>query len=138
MRGRKQNARNLPASTSGLLDLQAAAERELNSRFKEIFHRHKGLAFIHRQDHVFHEHWTPERAAAGYEFSGYEIRDQYVLLHGVEVSAGFNYQISISFPRALVDSPKELAAHFERRYAAGREIRSSILNSAEGSRVSSI
>ncbi|MBZ5520681.1 MAG: hypothetical protein LAP21_00345 [Acidobacteriia bacterium] len=128
---------NLPNSTSGLLALQAATERELNLRFKDIFNRHKGLAFIHRQDQVFNEHWTPELAAAGYEFSGYEIRDQRVVLHGVEASAGFNYKISISFPMSLVDNPAEISAHFEQQYATGRkEMQPARQNSADAASIS--
>jgi hypothetical protein len=128
---------NLPAKTSKLLALQTAAERELHSRFRDIFNRHMALAFIHRQDHVFNERWTPELAAAGYEFSGYEVRDQQVVLHGVEVSAGFHYKINISFPITLVDMPAEIAAHFETQHAsAKKEMRSAGQNPAVASSAS--
>lgn len=114
----------LPAKTSRLLDLHSRAHAALHARFAAIFARHRGLAFVRRQDHVFTEHWTPERAAAGYEFSGHEVRGEQVVLHGVATNQGFNYQISIAFPLHLVDTPAELDEHLQREYqqAAGAAV----------------
>ena len=111
---------NLPARTSKLLALQQAAEAELNARFSKVFKKHRRLAFVHRQDHLFTEHWTPEVAAAGYEFSGYETRDGNIVLYGMEKSNGFSYRISISFPQDLADQPAAVDTYLKRQYAAAR------------------
>lgn len=111
---------NLPSRTSKLLELQQAAEAELHARFHKIFKKHRRLAFVHRQDKLFTEHWTPEIAAAGYEFSGYETRSGHVVLHGMENSSGFTYRISISFPQDLADKPAAIDAYFKRQYAEAR------------------
>jgi len=110
----------LPAKTSDLLEFQEAARAELHIRFGDIFRKHRALAFAQRQDQLFNEHWTPEQAAAGYEFSGYEITNGQVVLHGVENAADFIYRISIMFPLNLVDEPTELSAHLKERYALSR------------------
>jgi hypothetical protein len=107
----------LPEKTSKLLDLQRAAEGELKTRFSGIFNRHRGLAFAHRQDALFVEHWTPERAASGYEFAGYEIRNSQIILYGQESAHGFNYRISIAFPVDLADHPADVDQYFTRQYA---------------------
>ena len=107
---------NLPSRTSKLLELQQAAETELNVRFSKIFKKHRRLAFVHRQDHLFTEHWTPELAAAGYDFTGYELHGEHVVLHGQEHSSGFTYRISISFPQDLADKPKDIDAYFKRQF----------------------
>lgn len=50
------------------------------------------MAFVHRHDLLFTEHWTPERAAAGYSFSGYEVRNGEVVLHGQPATADRLYE----------------------------------------------
>jgi hypothetical protein len=107
---------NLPSRTSKLLELQQAAEAELHARFSKIFKKHRRLAFVHRQDHLFIEHWTPELAARGYDFTGYELRGGHVVLHGQENSSGFTYRISISFPQDLADKPQGIDACFKRQF----------------------
>ena len=107
----------LPEKTSRLLSLQRAAEGELKARFAGIFNRHRGLAFAHRQDAVFTEHWTPERAASSYEFAGYEIRESQIVLYGQETSHDFNYRISIAFPVDLADQPAAVEEYLTRQYA---------------------
>lgn len=111
---------NLPARTSKLLELQQAAEAELHARFNKIFKRHRKLAFVHRQDRLFTEHWTPEVAATGYQFSGYEVRNGHIVLHGQEHSSGFTYRISIEFPQDLADKPAAIDAYFKQQYAEAR------------------
>ncbi len=111
----------LPAKTSELLDFQEAARAELHVRFGDIFRKHRALAFAQRHDQLFNEHWTPEQAAAGYQFSGYEIDKGQVVLHGMETAADFIYRISIMFPLSLVDRPKELSDHLKERYALSRK-----------------
>jgi len=98
-----------------LLDVHTAAETELNSRFEEIFLRHRGVAFAGRKDHHFNERWTPDSAASKYEFDGYEIINSDVVLNGVENNAGYVYRISISFPLALLEQPAAIDAHFEQQ-----------------------
>jgi len=112
---------NLPSRTSKLLALQTATEAELNLRFGEIFVRHRGVAFAGRQDNLFAEHWTPESAAANYEFSGYEIQNDNVMLHGMEQNAGFVYRIAISFPLELADKASAIDRHFEEQAKHARE-----------------
>jgi len=119
----------LPGKTSRLLDLQKAAESELNGRFAEIFSRHRGLAFVHRHDLLFTEHWTPERAAAGYTFSGYEVRNSEVVLYGSENANGFHYRISVCFPLDLADKPSEIDAYLKRRYEEARKSSQSAVTS---------
>ena len=63
----------LPRTTSGLLALQEATNAELRVRLAGIFQRYRKLAFMGRNDNLFTEHWTPEVAAAGYDFDGFEI-----------------------------------------------------------------
>jgi hypothetical protein len=121
----------LPEKTSKLLDLQSAAEAELNARFARIFRRHRGLAFVARHDMLFTEHWTPERAAAGYAYSGYEVHNGEVILYGTESTNGFHYRISISFPVELADKPGEIDAYLKRRYAEGRKAESESVSPAE-------
>lgn len=111
----------LPGKTSKLLDLQRLAESELNARFARIFKRHRGLAFADRKDLLFAEHWTPERAAAGYAFNGYEVRNGEMVLHGAENANGFHYRISISFPMDLADKRAEIDAYLKRRYSEARK-----------------
>lgn len=96
---------SLPAETSKLLALQKSAEAELHTRFAQIFTSHRSIAFVHRDDQLFKEHWTPELAASGYEFAGFENKGDEIVLYGVETSCGFTYRISIAFPRELVDDP---------------------------------
>lgn len=98
-----------------LLDVHTAAKTELNSRFEEIFLRHRGVAFAGRKDHHFSERWTPDSAASKYEFSGYEIINSDVVLNGMEQNDGYVYHISISFPLALLEQPAAIDAHFEQQ-----------------------
>jgi hypothetical protein len=121
----------LPGKTSKLLDLQSAAEDELNARFARIFKRHRGLAFVARHDMLFTEHWTPERAAAGYSYSGYEVHNGEVVLYGTENANGFHYRISICFPLELADKPAEVDAYLKVRYAEGRKAQSEGVATAE-------
>jgi hypothetical protein len=108
----------LPSTTSKLLVLQKATEAALHLRLGEIFKRYRGLAFVARNDNLFSEHWTPELAASGYEFDGFEVKAGEMILHGVENAAGFIYRISISFPVELVDSPAAIESYFQRQHAA--------------------
>jgi len=108
---------NLPSSTSGLLALQEATNAELCVRLGEIFKSYRGLAFVGRNDHLFTEHWTPEVAAAGYNFEGFELKGADIVLHGVENACGFIYRISIVFPLDLIDDAAATEAYFQRQYA---------------------
>ena len=110
----------LPATTSKLLALQQAANAELDLRLGEIFKRYRGLAFMGRNDNLFTEHWTPDVAAAGYDFEGFEVKGDEMFLHGVEDAHGFNYRISISFPLEIIDRPAAIEDHFQRQYAEAR------------------
>lgn len=98
-----------------LLEVHTAAKAELDSRFEEIFLRHRGVAFAGRKDHHFSERWTPDSAASKYEFSGYEIINSDVVLNGMEQNDGYVYHISISFPLALLEQPSAIDAHFEQQ-----------------------
>jgi len=106
-----------------LLDVHTAAQAEINARFQEIFLRHRGIAFAGRKDQHFNELWTPDSAASNYEFSGYEINNGDVVLHGMEQNAGYIYRISISFPMELLDQPSAIDSHFEQqsRYLRDRK-----------------
>ena len=119
--GPERTGMNLPSRMSKLLTLQAAADSELNVRFREIFMRHRGVAFAGRQDNLFAEHWTPESAAANYQFSGYEIKNDRVTLHGLEQNAGFVYRIAISLPVELVDKPSAIDCYFQKQAKEARE-----------------
>jgi len=105
----------LPATTSKLLALQEATNAELRARLAGIFQRYRKLAFIGRNDNLFTEHWTPEVAAAGYDFDGFEIKDTNIVLHGVENACGFIYRINIALPLELIDDAKAIEAYFQRQ-----------------------
>lgn len=105
----------LPGKTSKLLALKNAAEAELNARFAKIFQAYRAVAFLERRDEFFREHWTPELAASRYQFSGFEISDKQVMLHGTEVACGFHYSISISFPSELLDQPGAIKSYFDQK-----------------------
>lgn len=107
----------LPSITSKLLALQEAANAELRARLGEIFKRYRGLAFLGRNDNLFTEHWTPELAAAGYDFERFEIKGAEIVLHGVENACGFIYRISIAFPLELIDDAAAIDAYFQRQHA---------------------
>lgn len=107
----------LPSTTSKLLDLQEATNAELRVRLGEIFQRYRGLAFTGRNDNLFAEHWTPDVAAAGYDFDGFEIKGATIVLHGVENACGFIYRISIALPLGLIDDAAAIEAYFQRQYA---------------------
>jgi hypothetical protein len=110
----------LPSTTSGLLALQEATNAELRVRLNEIFQRYRSLAFVKRNDNLFTEHWTPEMAAAGYDFEGFEIKGAKIVLHGVENTCGFIYRISIGFPLELIDDALAIEAYFQQQYAESK------------------
>ena len=110
----------LPATTSELLALQEATNAELRVRLAGIFQRYRKLAFIGRNDNLFTEHWTPEIAAAGYDFDGFEIKEATIVLHGVENACGFIYRISIALPLELIDDTSAIEAHFHQRLAESK------------------
>ena len=105
----------LPSTTSKLLALQEATNAELRVRLNGIFQRYRKLAFIGRNDNLFTEHWTPEVAAAGYDFDGFEIKGTTIILHGVENACGFIYRINIALPLELIDDAKAIEAYFQRQ-----------------------
>ena len=105
----------LPATTSKLLALQEATNAELRARLAGVFQRYRKLAFIGRNDNLFTEHWTPEIAAAGYDFDGFEIKGTDIVLHGVENACGFIYRINIALPLELIDDAKAIEAYFQRQ-----------------------
>jgi len=108
---------NLPSTTSKLLALQEATNAELCVRLGEIFKRYRGLAFVGRNDNLFTEHWTPEVAAAAYNFDGFELKGANIVLHGAENACGFIYRISIALPLELIDDAAATEAYFQRQYA---------------------
>ena len=110
----------LPATTSKLLALQEATNAELRVRLAGIFQRYRKLAFIGRNDNLFTEHWTPEVAAAGYDFDGFEIKGANIILHGVENACGFIYRINISLPLELIDDAAAIDAYFQRQLAESK------------------
>jgi len=111
----------LPATTSQLLALQEAANAELRLRLGEVFKRYRGLACAARSDKLFAEHWTPEAAASGYTFAGFEVRGDEIVLHGMEDAGGFIYRISIAFPLHLVDDPAAIDSYFQRQWSEVRK-----------------
>ncbi len=111
----------LPSTTSRLLALQEATNAKLRVRLTEIFQRYRGLAFAKRNDNLFTEHWTPEMAAAGYDFDGFEIKCAHIVLHGVENACGFIYRISIAFPLDLIDDASAIEAYFQQQYAESKD-----------------
>jgi hypothetical protein len=110
----------LPATTSKLLALQEATNAELRMRLSGIFQRYRKLAFIRRNDNLFTEHWTPEVAAAGYDFDGFEIKGANIVLRGVENACGFIYRINIALPLELIDDVSAIEAYFQRRLAESK------------------
>jgi hypothetical protein len=110
----------LPATTSKLLALQEATNAELRLRLAGIFQRYRKLAFIGRNDNLFTEHWTPEVAAAGYDFDGFEIKDGNIVLHGVENACGFTYRINIALPMEIIDNAAAIEAYFQRQLAESK------------------
>jgi len=110
----------LPATTSKLLALQEATNAELRLRLAGIFQRYRKLAFIGRNDNLFTEHWTPEVAAAGYDFDGFEIKDGNIVLHGVENACGFIYRINITLPMEIIDNAAAIEAYFQRQLAESK------------------
>ena len=110
----------LPSTTSKLLALQEATNAELRVRLAGIFQRYRKLAFIGRNDNLFTEHWTPEVAAAGYDFDGFEIKGANILLHGVENACGFIYRINIALPLELIDDMSAIEAYFQRQLAEAK------------------
>src|SRR5579859_442214 len=105
----------LPSTTSKLLALQEATNAALRVRLAGIFQRYRKLAFIGRNDNLFTEHWTPEVAAAGYDFDGFEIKGTNIVLHGVENACGFIYRINIGLPLEIIDDAAAIEAYFQRQ-----------------------
>jgi hypothetical protein len=99
-----------------LLALQEATKAALHARLEEIFKLYRGMAFIGRDDKLFSEHWTPEQAAAGYVFDGFEIKEGNIVLRGTEHACGYIYRINISFPTELIDNGSAIEAYFLRLY----------------------
>ncbi|HEY2171425.1 MAG TPA: hypothetical protein VGJ30_17500, partial [Candidatus Angelobacter sp.] len=89
----------------------------LRVRLAGIFQRYRKLAFIGRNDNLFTEHWTPEVAAAGYDFDGFEIKGANITLHGVENACGFLYRINITLPLELIDDTAAIEAYFQGQLA---------------------
>lgn len=89
-------------------------------RLTGIFQRYRSLAFTGRNDNIFTEHWTPEVAAAAYDFDGFEIKGDTVVLHGVENACGFVYRISVAFPLELIDDAAAIEGYFQRRFAESK------------------
>ena len=110
----------LPSTTSRLLALQEATNAELRVRLNEIFQRYRSLAFVKRNDNLFTEHWTPEMAAAGYDFDGFEVKGANIVLHGVENACGFIYRISVGFPLELIDDASAIETYFQRQHAENK------------------
>ena len=110
----------LPSTTSKLLALQEATNAELRVRLAGVFRRYRKLAFIGRNDNLFTEHWTPEVAAAGYDFDGFEIRGTNIVLHGVENACGFVYRINIALPLEIIDNAASIEAYFQRQQAESK------------------
>lgn len=110
----------LPSTTSKLLALQEATNAELRMRLTGIFQRYRKLAFAGRNDNLFTEHWTPEVAASGYDFDGFEIKGANIILHGVENACGFVYRINIALPLELIDDAAAIEAYFQRQLAESK------------------
>ena len=110
----------LPATTSKLLALQEATNAALRLRLSGIFQRYRKLAFMGRNDNLFTEHWTPEIAAAGYDFEGFEIKDANIVLHGIENACGFIYRINIALPLEFIDDVDAIEAYFQRQLAENK------------------
>jgi hypothetical protein len=110
----------LPSTTSKLLALQEATNAELRMRLTGIFQRYRSLAFTGRNDNIFTEHWTPEVAAAAYDFDGFEIKGDTIVLHGVENACGFVYRISVAFPLELIDDAATIETYFQSRFAESK------------------
>jgi len=106
-----------PPLTSELLALQEATNAELRARLGEIFKHHRSAAFLGRNDNLFTEHWTPDVAASGYDFDGFEIKSGNIVLHGVENACGFIYRIAIAFPLSLIDDTAAIEAYFQKQAA---------------------
>lgn len=121
----------LPQTTSKLLALQEATNAELRVRLAGIFQRYRKLAFIGRNDNLFTEHWTPEIAAAGYNFEGFEIKGANIVLHGAENACGFVYRISISLPLELIDDVEAIETYFQRQLA-DRKVESELSAATSG------
>jgi hypothetical protein len=115
-----ERSMKLPLTTSKLLALQEATNAELRLRLSGIFQRYRSLAFTGRNDNLFTEHWTPEVAAAGYAFDGFEIRGAAIVLHGVENACGFIYRINIALPLELIDDATAIEAYFQRLVAESK------------------
>ena len=133
-----ETAMNLPSTTSKLLELQEATNAELRSRLNEFFQRYRGLAFVGRNDNLFTEHWTPELAAAGYDFDGFEIKGPMIVLHGVENACGFIYRIHVTFPLALIDDAAAIESYFQNLQAESKAESLSALHAAPATEPSSI
>jgi hypothetical protein len=110
----------LPATTSKLLALQEATNAELRMRLGHIFQRYRRLAFMGRNDNLFTEHWTPEMAASGYDFEGFEVKGDAIVLHGIENACGFVYRIDIALPLELIDDEAAVEVYFQLRFSESK------------------
>src|SRR6267154_1231747 len=115
-----ERSMKLPSTTSKLLALQEATSAKLRTRLSEIFQRYRSVAFIGRNDNLFTEHWTPEIAAAGYDFDGFEIKGASIVLHGVENACGFIYRINIALPLEIIDNAAAIEAYFQHQLAESK------------------
>jgi hypothetical protein len=124
----------LPSTTPKLLALQEATNARLRKRLSEIFQRYRSVAFIGRNDNLFTEHWTPEIAAAGYDFDGFEIKGASIVLHGVEDACGFIYRINIALPLEIIDDGAAIEAYFQHQLSeskAGSELSTATINATD-------
>jgi hypothetical protein len=92
----------------------------LRTHLSEIFQRYRSVAFIGRNDNLFTEHWTPELAAAGYDFDGFEIKGANIVLHGVENACGFIYRINIALPLEIIDDAAAIEAYFQHQFVKSK------------------
>jgi hypothetical protein len=69
---------------------------------------------------LFTEHWTPEVAAAGYDFDGFEIKGGNIVLHGVENACGFIYRINVTLPMEIIDNAAAIEAYFQRQLSQSK------------------
>jgi hypothetical protein len=113
VRQRRHESANKNVKATGAAEIRCSGTARA---FRADLHSHRSLAFALRDDQLFKEHWTPELAASGYEFAGFENKNDQIVLYGVEISCGFTYRISIAFPHELVDDLGKIKAHFQRQY----------------------
>ena len=87
-----------------------------------------------RNDNLFTEHWTPEIAAAGYDFDGFEIKGASIVLRGVENACGFIYRINIALPLEIIDNADAIEGYFQHQLAESKtdsELSAATINAAD-------